>query len=175
MDSDKKRKRQPLEEFLEQGGATLLPVTNPWEVVRFKTQRGTHVVYTNKQNNKTYSDDHAKEAYRAWIDGKQWIAKEKVSRRSQRYLVEAIRRRDGDDCFFCCKPFVEDNPATIEHLLAITSGGSNGIANLALAHEECNMEAGCRSVMEKVRMRERNIVTQRVDDEPQPPSGTGGI
>lgn len=154
MKFNKKIVRQPLEEFLEHGGATLLPVTNPWEAVRFKTQRGTHVVYTNKQNNKTYSDEHAKEAYRAWIDGKPWIAKEKVSRRSVRYLIEAIRKRDGDGCFFCCDPFTAENPETIEHLLAVTSGGSNGIANLALAHEECNMKAGNLSVMEKIRMRE---------------------
>jgi hypothetical protein len=155
MKASKKIERQPLDEFLEHGGATILPVTNPWEVVRFKTPRGTHVVYTNKQNNKTYSDDHAKEAYRAWIDGKPWIAKEKVNRRSIRYLIEAIRRRDGEECFFCCNPFTEENPETIEHLLAITSGGSNGIANLALAHEACNMKAGNLSVMEKIRMREK--------------------
>lgn len=132
MKASKKIERPPLEEFLEHGGATILPVTNPWEVVRFKTQRGTHVVYTNKHGNKTYSDDHAKEAYRAWIDGKPWIAKEKVSRRSQRYLVEAITRRDGDGCFFCSTGFTPERPPTIEHLLAITSGGSNGIANLCL-------------------------------------------
>lgn len=154
MKQNKKIERPPLEEFLEQGGATLLPVTNPWEVVRFKTQRGTHVVYTNKQNNKTYSDPHAKEAYQAWIDGKPWIAKEKVNRRSIRYLVEAIKKRDGDGCFFCCDPFTAERPETVEHLLAITSGGSNGIANLALAHEDCNMAAGNMAVMDKVRMRE---------------------
>lgn len=156
MMANKKIVRVSIEEFLEQGGAELIPVTNPWELVRFKTARGTHVVYTNKQNNKTYSDPHAKEAYQAWIDGKPWIAKEKVNRRSIRYMVEAIKRRDGDGCFFCCNPFTEENPETIEHLLAITSGGSNGIANLALAHEECNMAAGNRAIMDKIRMREQN-------------------
>lgn len=152
----KKTERIPLEEFLEHGGASILTVTNPWEVVRFKTQRGTHVVYTNKQGNKTYSDPYAREAYQAWIDRKPWIAKEKVARRSRRYLVAAIKRRDGEGCFFCSDPFTEENPETIEHLLAITSGGGNGIANLALAHEQCNMAAGNMSVMEKVRMREKN-------------------
>lgn len=150
----KKIERLTLEEFLEHGGATILPVTNPWEVVRFKTQRGTHVVYTNKQNNKTYSDDHAKEAYRAWHDGKAWLAKEKVSRRSIRYLIEAIRKRDGDSCFFCSDPFTAQRLETVEHLLAITSGGSNAIANLALAHEDCNMKAGNMAVMDKIKMRE---------------------
>lgn len=153
----KKITRLSIEEFLEHGGATLLPVTNPWEVVRFKTPRGTHVIYFNKQNNKTYSDPYAKEAYQAWINGKTWIAKEKVSRRSIRYMVEAIKKRDGDECFFCCVPFTEENPETIEHLLAITSGGSNGIANLALAHEVCNMQAGNLSIMEKIRIREKSL------------------
>jgi 5-methylcytosine-specific restriction endonuclease McrA len=148
-------KRPPLEEFLEPGGAEILPVTNPWELVRFKTARGTHVVYNNAKGNKAYSDNHAQDAYRAYIDGKKWIAQEKVQRRSRRYLETAIRRRDGDDCFFCCRPFTEVNPATIEHLLAISSGGSNGLANLALAHESCNMLASDLSVVEKVKLREK--------------------
>lgn len=156
MMTNKKSKRPALEEFLEQGGAELLAITNPWELVRFKTQRGTHVVYINKQNNKAYSDEHAKEAYRAWHDGKPWIAKEKVNRRSQRYLIEAIKKRDGYACFFCCDPFTDNNHPTIEHLLAISSGGSNGIANLALAHESCNMAAGSLSIMEKIKIREQN-------------------
>lgn len=146
--------KRTLEEFLEQGGAVMLPITNPWEVVRFRTPRGTHIVYTNKQGNKTYSDEYAKEAYHAWGDGKPWIAKEKVSRRSIRYLIEAIKKRDGDECFFCYKPFTAEKPETIEHLLAITSGGSNAIANLALAHQECNMVAGNVAVMDKIKIRE---------------------
>lgn len=168
MKQSRKTERQPLQEFLEHGGAALLPVTNPWEVVRFKTPRGTHIVYTNKQNKKAYSDEHAREAYHAWIHGKPWVAKEKTSRRSIRYLIEAIKNRDGEGCFFCCNPFTAENPETIEHLLALTSGGSNAIANLALAHEECNMKAGSLSIMEKIRMREqqrtRDSNTQTIGD-----------
>lgn len=156
MRAGKKIERLPIEEFLEQGGATVLPITNPWEVVRFRTPRGTHVVYTNKQGNKTYSDEHAKDAYRTWIDGKPWVAKEKINRRSVRYLISAIRKRDGDECFFCCSGFTAEGSETIEHLLAITSGGSNCIANLVLAHETCNKDAGSLSVMEKIRIRENN-------------------
>jgi 5-methylcytosine-specific restriction endonuclease McrA len=148
-------KRPALEDFLEQGGAEILPITNPWELVRFKTARGTHVVYNNAKGNKAYSDNHAQDAYRAYIDGKKWIAQEKVQRKSRKYLETAIRQRDGDDCFFCCRPFTDQAPSTIEHLLAISSGGSNGMANLALAHESCNMLAADMSVAEKVRLRDK--------------------
>ena len=37
---NKKIKRPPLEEFLEHGGAELLPITNLWELVRFKKRAG---------------------------------------------------------------------------------------------------------------------------------------
>lgn len=147
--------RPALEEFLEQGGAEILPVTNPWELVRFKTERGTHVVYNNAKGNKAYSDNHACDAYHAYLGGKKWLGQEKAKRRPRRYLESAIRQRDGDDCFFCGDPFTEENPSTIEHLLAIASGGSNGIANLALAHESCNFQAADLSVAEKVRLRDK--------------------
>lgn len=156
MKTKQKPQRPALEEFLEHGGAEMLPITNPWELVRFKTPRGTHIIYNNSKGNKSYSDEYANEAYQAYIDRKPWIAKEKVNRRSQSYLIEAIKKRDGNECFFCRVPFDEETGPTIEHLLAITSGGSNGIANLTLAHKECNMKAGSLSVMEKIKIREQS-------------------
>ena len=94
-----------LDEFLEHGGAEILPTTNPWEVVRFKTARGTHVVYKNSKGNHTFSDKFADDAFKAWRGKKPWLAPEKVKRRDRSYLKIAIAKRDGDACFFCPEPF----------------------------------------------------------------------
>lgn len=148
-------KIKSIADYLQEGGAEILDITNPYEVVRFKTKNGTHVVYTNKIGNKSYSDPYAKEAYQAYINGKKWIAKEKQKRKGLKYLQIAIKKRDGDCCFYCKNKFSEEGKPTIEHLLPLSKGGSNGIANLALAHEECNLMAADLDIVEKVRLRER--------------------
>ena len=71
------------EDFLEHGGAELLATKNPWDVVRFKTARGTHVVYKNAKGNHSFSDDHAQQAWNAWQGKKPWMAPDKTKRREQ--------------------------------------------------------------------------------------------
>lgn len=142
-------------EFLEQGGAELLAVTNPYEVARFKTSRGTHVVYRNAKGRHSFSDNHAEEALNAFHGKKKWMAPEKVKRRDRSYLKDAIIKRDGCGCFFCLEPFTDENPSTIEHLLALAVGGNNVLSNLALAHESCNLKAATMSITQKVALREK--------------------
>lgn len=155
------KKKQTLEAFLEERGAEILPITNPWEVVRFRTARGVQVIYKTATGKFSYSDPHADQAHKAWMGNKPWLAPDKTPRRSRKYLEVAIMQRDGCDCFYCGKPFTLDNQATIEHLLALGSGGNNVLANLALAHENCNREADCLSVSQKVVLRDkkRNSLT----------------
>ena len=45
---------------------------------------------------------------------------------------------------------------TVEHFVPITAGGSSHMANLSLAHKECNAAASRLSVREKVEMAVRN-------------------
>ena len=141
--------------FLQRGGAEIIPAKSVWEVARFKTQRGVHVVYKNKLGKYSYSDPHAEQAHQAFMGKKPWMAPEKVKRKPQTYLKTAIINRDGDSCFYCLDPFTPADPPTIEHLLALGSGGNNVLANLALAHESCNREADCMAVAEKVRLRDK--------------------
>jgi len=141
-------------EFLEQGGAEILPPTNEWEAVRFRTERGTHVIYLNSKGKFSYSDPLAGEAHACFRNKKPWLAQPKQKRRGRGYLQHAIRKRDGDRCFYCPHPFTDERPATIEHILAIALGGSHNLGNLALAHQDCNLMAGSMSVMEKIRLRE---------------------
>ncbi len=143
-------------EYLEKAGATILETTNEWEVVRFTTVRGTHVIYRNSKGKFSYSDPIAGNAHDMFKKGRPWSAVPRQKRKRQGYLQHAIRKRAGDGCFYCPHPFTEQRPATIEHILALSMGGSNNIANLALAHAECNLMAGNMPVMEKIRLREWN-------------------
>ena len=141
--------------FLQRGGAEIETTKSPWEIARFKTPRGVHVVYRNKAGKHSYSDPHAEQAHQAYMGRKPWMAPAKVKRQPRGYLQTAIIQRDGEGCFYCPHPFTPSDPPTIEHLLALGSGGNNVLANLALAHESCNREADCMAVTEKVRLRDK--------------------
>ena len=143
-----------LEEFLEKRGATILPTTNSWEVSRFKTVNGVCVIYTNAKHRITFSNKHAEDAYAAFKNGKEWTATAVTKRRKRKTIEEQLLNRDGYGCFYCSHHFTEKHPATLEHLLAVTLGGTNHMANLALAHELCNQEAGNMPVVDKVRLRD---------------------
>lgn len=140
-------------EFLETGGAEILPITNPYELARFTSANGVCVVYQNKKGALSYSNEHAKVAVRRFMDGKPWNATVKHKRIQRESIEVKLLARDGNQCFYCREKFTDDNPATLEHLLSVTHGGNNNINNLALAHESCNQEAGNLSIVDKIKMR----------------------
>lgn len=67
--------------------------------------------------------------------------------------VDRLIDRDGNECFFCGNQFTDEDPATLEHLVARRHGGPDHMSNYALAHEACNRKADTLSVVEKVAMR----------------------
>lgn len=143
--------------FLEARGAELLTPTNQWELLRFRTEEGTSIIYTDKRGHLTWTNQAA-EAYLACVGNKAWRAVPKTQRRSKSSpTCQALRKRDGDACFYCHLPVAveEESP---EHLVAVTHGGPDHIANMALAHRDCNRQAGHLSLMEKIQMRETNLV-----------------
>jgi len=54
---------------------------------------------------------------------------------------------------------------TIEHFVPITAGGTSHLANLSLAHKECNAGASHLSVRQKVEMAVRNRRMPAMDAE----------
>lgn len=141
-------------EFLTVAGADLLPPTNEYELARFKTVNGVCVAYRNKKGAVSFSNDHARAAWEAFVADKKWLASA-MHKRAPRQNVEAkLRKRDGDRCYFCDLPFTVETPPTLEHLLSIAHGGNNHLANLALAHGDCNMRAANLSVVEKAKLRD---------------------
>ena len=149
------RRQEMFERWLVERGAELLTPTNEWELLRFRTEKGTSIIYTNKHGHLTWMG-WAAEAYLAHVGNKAWRAVPKTERRLKSSPVcQALRQRDGDACFYCHLP-VEPEDESAEHLVSVTHGGPDHIANMALAHRICNQEAGHLPLMQKIAMRETN-------------------
>ena len=151
---DFKKKQKAFTDFLTARGAQVLEPTNEWEVCRFLTGRGTSIIYKKKEGTLTFVGD-AHDAYSCFTNsGMSWRAQPATKRENKSPVrMQALRTRDGNDCFFCHLPLsIEDESE--EHLVAITHGGPDHLANLVLAHKLCNAQASHLSVMEKIHMRE---------------------
>lgn len=150
-------RREKFEAFLTARGAQILQPTNQWEVLRFKTSRGTSVVYCNAKGGITPTGECVK-AWEAFEDCSPWRGspapkKRQTGREKTLPLFNALIKRDGKACFFCGADTDEDD-RSLEHLVPIAHGGPNHLSNLVLAHRKCNSDAGHRSAMEKIRTRE---------------------
>lgn len=150
MKLDLDNKKLDLDKFklwLESNGGTVLPKTNPFELVRFKGSE-VGVVYTTGK----FSGEYAKNTLDCFKKGKKWDGRPINYGRSSSYRKEKINliKRDGTCCFLCGKELEDD--VTVEHLVPLVAGGKNDISNMALTHYACNNELSTKSVFEKVKM-----------------------
>lgn len=76
-----------------------------------------------------------------------------MNQKKRQNVRKQLRKRDGDDCFYCGLE-MPTSDMTIEHVLAKKHGGNDKLANLALAHEECNTKAGDLPIVSKIISRE---------------------
>ena len=91
---------------------------------------------------------------------------------------EALKQRDGDRCFYCGKLMfwkeageriegsdnyqaIDKEDCTLEHLVARAKGGPDHMDNLVLVHDACNKLVDNLPLIEKLKIRERNIYGQR--------------
>lgn len=86
-----------------------------------------------------------------------WLARP-LTGAPRRALVDTLRRRDGDDCFFCLLPMGVD--VTLEHLKKWAEGGSNAPGNCVLAHRDCNWATKDLTVDEKMLLRGDMLLTR---------------
>lgn len=165
--------------WLAKNGAEVLKPTNPYEVVRYRAmmpgvQRPViNIVYCKDDGRLTWCGG-SKGHYHAFLTGSRMFAsggppdgfvkpdgrpfgKHRFNMHGKMAIGETARKRgallarDGDKCFYCGEPM--DDDVTLEHLLAKAHGGSNVMANLVLAHSECNRKAGHLSLVEKLALR----------------------
>lgn len=67
-----------------------------------------------------------------------------------------IYLRDSGICFYCGVHLTEEQ-ASLEHLLSTTHGGNNDKNNLTIACKPCNLEAGAKSIVKKVKFRDEQL------------------
>jgi len=153
-----KKTLENFKEWLVGRGAEILPPTSEYEVLRFRANAVTSIVYKNGAGNISYYANEAKKAYRAFrgdgeykTDARKTKKRLKSSKKEQR--KEAVRERDGNDCFFCGE-VVPKQDQTVEHLLSLAHGGNHHLSNLALSCASCNYLASHMSLVEKIKLRE---------------------
>lgn len=137
------------------GGEVFAP-TNQYEVVRFRGNGVTSIIYRKENGNRTFTGD-ARAVWDAWKAGKTFRLTVATTRRHGAVLApldRAIIERDGERCFYCDGTFSDERPRSREHLVSATHGGPNHIANLFHACQQCNREAGHLSAPEKIRLRD---------------------
>ena len=148
--------------WLVENGSAIMTPTNPYEVIRFKTDLGVGVVYSKRGGRISSWMNGAEEAFMAFAEKKPWRAVPRTKRtggkRKNRY--QTLVERDGDGCLYCAKPLTVEE-ATIEHIVSATHGGPNHLANFALACQPCNNEAAHMSAREKfeLALHKRSTVT----------------
>lgn len=144
------RKLKAFTSWLTGCGAEVLVPTNQYEVVRFRGNRGTSIIYRKETGALTFTGE-ALQAWDAFRSATPWKANPPAKRRQGGDVtVKALLERDGDLCFFC-QERLGAHP-TIEHLVPVASRGPSHIANYVLAHQHCNTRAGHVSAMDKVRI-----------------------
>lgn len=137
--------------FLTAAGAQVLEPTNEWEQARFRTGQGVSIIYTNSSGRWSLTNE-APAAWEAYRQQKPWRGAEKTGGQIKGSVIaRTLRKRDGDNCFFCSLP-VSVEQESVEHLVPRTAGGPNHISNFFLAHRVCNANAGHLSAPEKIRI-----------------------
>jgi hypothetical protein len=154
--------------FLTARGGEVLEPTSEWEVVRFRSGSNTSIIYTNKKGILNFYGEDAKAALDAYRTNGSWRANLHVFKnrtKNSSVVCRTLRKRDGNNCFFCLKG-VKAEEESEEHLLSRTHGGSDHIANKVLAHKACNLNANHLSVAEKIRIHvEAQLKKARTDYE----------
>lgn len=142
-------------------GATIEPSTSEWELVRYRlpSAPGVQIIYRNKKERQTYTGTSFRDWESAYHQVNNLVERVKIPSQplnirersnARRELIVQLRKRDGDNCFYCTTDlFNGEIDPTIEHLIPKAHKGSNHIGNLVLACEPCNQRAGDLPLIQK--------------------------
>ena len=139
-------------------GFQFFPTTSEWEIIRFHDRDGAlGIVCRNSRNSFVTCDGIVTAAWQDFMAGAAYSGTPPRCRpnaKRMRNLREAVADRDGNDlCIYCGQP----GATSLEHLLDRKWGGTDHIANLALAHSECNsLAAKADCLADKIRWIKEN-------------------
>ena len=133
--------------WIQNQGGEILPCTNEYEELRFRGSQ-VGVLYKSGKTSNPYTTKTIT-CFRKKII---WSGKPVNIGRKTTYRKQKIKilERDGDKCFFCGESLGVD--ITVEHLIALSSGGTNSLSNMVLAHKRCNSMASNKPLNEKVEL-----------------------
>lgn len=164
--------------WLAEEGAEVGHPSNPYEVIRYRafwqgsTKALTHIVYAKSGGLLTYTGG-SRSHYEAFLasdvmpENEPTVEEKRVRRLNKTGPVRVkLRQRDGDCCWFC-GGLLESAESNIEHLIPISQGGTNALANLVLTHTACNTKAGNLNVAKKLELRAK-LHTAQSTEEPKP-------
>lgn len=138
--------------WLSERGAQVLANTSEWELLRFKANGKTSIVYAKASGQLTFTGE-SERAWQSYLSAGNWRGCDSTKRSKKSSTeVRSLLARDGDHCFLCCQPLGSD--ITVEHLVAVAHGGPNHLSNKVLMHRPCNERVNHMSVAEKVRVRD---------------------
>lgn len=158
-------------------GADVVKATNPYEFARFLARDGLHIIYRDKRGTfNCISQDggnFATEVLAAFQRGANIAMGHAKPRRPIRHRKKAaILERDGNACFFCLKPMLDEDDMTAEHLVSKARGGPDHTDNLALAHRKCNQGVNNRPLMDKIRIHVAAQIERAKAPESKDPHGS---
>jgi len=166
------RRAEGFTAFLSARGCEVMVPTNPFEILRFKRQGRTNVVYRKRSGKLTIVGNDVTLGVKAYAQvlqrqkSRRAVVTKPIARAGQPARRELKRAKlrgssvhkallagDGDRCFYCGRKLGDDQSR--EHLLSVSHGGPDRIENQALAHHGCNVKAADLPLVEKIKLRDR--------------------
>ena len=130
-----------------------LHAPDKWEVCNFSFGGHLHTCVMFNPNGSLFWPFFAQEAWKDFTAGRAYRYFQnnpRINSQTKKGIVPDLLNRDGANCVICGQPLPIDD-MSVEHLLDRVFGGTDHLANLALAHRQCNSEvAGVGSLREKI-------------------------
>lgn len=144
-------------DYLVKNGGTILPLTNEYEMARFRVKSSTgnpetSVIYKRKTGIITFTGDSAS-VWSAFINNRT-LKRAPVPKRApaQHIKLSSLRSRDHATCFYCLERVEDPEEGSREHLLSVSYNGADHSANIVYAHKLCNQRVGNMSLFEKIKV-----------------------
>jgi 5-methylcytosine-specific restriction endonuclease McrA len=152
MEEDKKI--QKLKKYLIEIGCDLLEETSEWEIARFNAGKVLCIIYTNKEGEYNWNNGTARKILNCYSKGIRHCIRQTTKRKCNysSYKKQLIER-DGLKCFYS-NVLMNEEEATIEHLIPLSRGGKNTLDNMVLCTKELNSFVGNKSIVEKIKYRD---------------------
>jgi len=64
----------------------------------------------------------------------------------RKYFLEELIARSNGKCFYCQKKFFSKKEMTVDHIIPVSAGGKDTLANMILSCQKCNSTKGSKAL-----------------------------